>query len=163
MYYPKRREEASNSMKTIIQFVILIFWCSLSYGQQEQDSIAIINVLKTEAATWRSGDIEAHANCWQLRPYSKILISTGSGKIVDIDPNLIVNPPPSMVGTGGYAELSNFTMSILGDSAWVSHDELSVAPNGEKSLSKEIRLLEKVEGEWKLVGQSIHVDGEYEE
>jgi hypothetical protein len=38
----------------------------------------------------------------------------------------------------------------------VSHDEVSTSKDGQKQYSHEIRMLEKVAGEWKLVGQSIH-------
>ena len=47
-------------------------------------------------------------------------------------------------------------MSIQGDHAWVSHNEVSIAKDGTKTYSHEIRMLEKVGGAWKLVGQSIH-------
>ena len=150
-------------MNSKFPIIVLLFCFALSYGQQEKDSMAIVDILQKEAATWRSGDIEAHADCWQLRTYSKVLISTGTGKILDVDPKYIIEPSPNMVGNGGYAELSNFKMNISGNNAWVSHDEISVSPDGQKSFSKEIRILEKISGEWKLVGQSIHVDGEYKE
>jgi hypothetical protein len=48
-------------------------------------------------------------------------------------------------------------MSINGNSAWVSHDEESTTAEGKKTFSYEIRMLEKIKGEWKLVGQSIHI------
>ncbi len=48
-------------------------------------------------------------------------------------------------------------MSIHGNDAWVSHDEVSTAADGQKSYSYEIRMLEKVDGDWKLAGQSIHL------
>ncbi len=47
-------------------------------------------------------------------------------------------------------------MSIPDDNAWVSHDEVSIARNGKKTFSHEIRLLEKINGDWKLLGQFIH-------
>ena len=60
--------------------------------------------------------------------------------------------------SGGFAVNSNYKMSIHGNNAFVSHDEISTTKDGKKSLSYEIRLLEKINGEWKLVGQSIHID-----
>jgi hypothetical protein len=48
-------------------------------------------------------------------------------------------------------------MSINQNSAWVSHDELSTDAEGKRTWSYEIRLLEKIKGQWKLVGQSLHI------
>jgi hypothetical protein len=50
-------------------------------------------------------------------------------------------------------------MQFSGTTAWVSHDEESTAKDGHKSYSAEIRLLEKIDGQWKLVGQSIQLHG----
>ncbi|AHJ95422.1 hypothetical protein [Hymenobacter swuensis] len=47
-------------------------------------------------------------------------------------------------------------MHSAGSTAWVSHEEESTAKNGQKTYSHEVRMLEKVGGQWKLVGQSIH-------
>jgi hypothetical protein len=48
-------------------------------------------------------------------------------------------------------------MSINKNNAWVSHDELSTDAEGKRTWSYEIRLLEKIKGQWKLVGQSLHI------
>ena len=62
-----------------------------------------------------------------------------------------------MVGKGGSAANSNYKFSIHANDAWVSHDEKSTAKDGTVTYSHEIRLLEKINNEWKLVGQSIHI------
>jgi hypothetical protein len=61
------------------------------------------------------------------------------------------------MGNGGFAVNSNYKMSISNSSAWVSHDELSTDAEGKRTWSYEIRLLEKIKGDWKLVGQSLHI------
>jgi hypothetical protein len=127
------------------------------YGQSARDSVAIRALLEKESATWRSGDIQGHADCWVIQPYSRILISLGDGRAIDIPPAMMIQPPADMVGEGGHAILTNFRMSIQGNNAWVSHDEESVSKEGVSSFSYEIRLLEKIKGQWKLVGQSIHI------
>lgn len=128
-----------------------------SYAQQPNDTTAIKSLLEKEAATWRSGDIKEHATCWQLRPYSRILVSTTDGKCYDVPPANVVDPPSGKLGNGGYAVISGCLFSIHGNNAWVSHDEVSTATDGTKSYSHEIRILEKINGQWKLVGQSIHL------
>ena len=132
-----------------------VFLCRYqTYGQS--DSVAIVKLLEKEAATWRSGDVKGHADCWQVRPYSRILVSTGDGRALDVPPSLMLNPPETMVGGGGHAVLSNFKMSIYADNAWVSHDEVSISKEGKEAYTREIRLLEKVKNQWKLVGQTGH-------
>lgn len=120
------------------------------------DQSDIIALLEREAATWRAGDVEGHADCWVFRPYTRVLVSTAAGKMIDVDPAFIISPAPDSMGNGGYAELSDFRFSIQDDAAWVSHHEVSVSASGDKAYSNEIRMLEKVDGDWKLVGQSIH-------
>lgn len=127
------------------------------YAQTLPDSTAIKQVLAREAATWRAGDVAGHAQCWQLRPYSRIVVSTGDGRVLDVPPPAMLAPAPGTMGKGGRAEQLHFRFSIRGDAAWVSHDEVSTARDGTQSRSTEFRMLEKVGGQWKLVGQSIHL------
>jgi Tol biopolymer transport system component len=68
----------------------------------------------------------------------------------------MVNPPANLSGNGGHAVLSNFKMRIHSDNAWVSHDEVSISKDGKEAYSQEFRMLEKVNNQWKLVGQSNH-------
>lgn len=144
-------------MKKILLALLVLLFSLGSGAQKAKDSIAIKNVLEKEAATWRSGDVKAHADCWSVQPYSRILVSTADGNCYDVAPENVVNPPAGMMGKGGQAVLSNYTFSIQKKHAWVSHDEISVAADGSKTYSHEIRLLEKINGQWKLVGQSIHI------
>lgn len=69
----------------------------------------------------------------------------------------MINTNPSAMGNGGFSVNTNYKMSNNGKNAWVRHDEESTAKDGKKTFSYEIRLLEKIKGQWKLVGQSIHI------
>jgi hypothetical protein len=149
---------STSKMKII--FTFLVFFGAYSIvgcNHENDDSAAIIKVLEKESTTWRSGDSVAHAACWKIRPYSTILVSTVDGKFYDVPPEMMVHPAKGSMGKGGTSENSNYKISIHGIGAWVSHDEVSTSADGTKSYSKEIRMLEKVDGEWKLVGQSIHL------
>ena len=139
----------------ILLFVMLSF--HVAVAQQQTDTAAIKTLLQKESATWRSGDVNAHASCWHIQPYTRILVSTVDGKCYDVAPENVINPPPGSMGKGGTVELKNFKFSIHKNYAWVSHDEISTAVDNSKSYSHEIRLLEKIRGKWKLVGQSIHL------
>ena len=91
------------------------------------------------------------------KPYSKIVVSTGDGNFIDIPIDMIINPNPQMLGKGGIAINSNYNFNIKQDIAIVSHNEESIAVDGKKTFSFEIRFLEKINDSWKLVGQSIHI------
>ena len=144
-------------MKWNIGFALLLSFLFYSCKPRTDDSDAIKKLLEKESATWRSGDVKAHADCWKIEPYSRILVSTADGHTNDIPPDNMIHPAPNNMGKGGTSINTNYKMSIRNDNAWVSHNEESTAADGKKSYSYEIRLLEKIDGEWKLVGQSIHL------
>lgn len=137
------------------QVLLLAKLSMISLPQTTPEEAAIRQVLEQESATWRAGDVAGHAACWQLRPYSRILISTPAGQVIDVPPARMVEPSPNM-GQGGSSANANYKMAVSGSTAWVSHEEISTAKDGHKTYSHEIRMLEKVDGHWKLVGQSIH-------
>ena len=144
-------------MKNILLLCLCTALFCGSKAQQSNDSTAIRAILEKEAATWRSGDAKAHAACWQVQPYSRILVSLADGGTFDVPPIAMTDTTPHKMGNGGAAVMSNFKLSISGNSAWASHDETSTDKDGNKTYSYEIRMLEKIKGEWKLVGQSIHL------
>ncbi|MFZ0491189.1 MAG: endo-arabinase [Salegentibacter sp.] len=140
-------------MKNFLLLVLIILGLHLS--AQNKEETAIKNLLEKESATWRAGEIEAHADCWKIRPYSRIIISTGDGTVIDVPPEDMIHPPKGVAGGGGTSENSNYKMHISGNNAWVSHDEVSYSKTGKKTSSSEFRILEKIGGKWKLTGQSI--------
>ena len=144
-------------MKKIPVILLCSVLCYCSQAQVAGDSIAIIKLLEKESATWRSGDVPAHADCWYIRPYSRILVSTSDGKALDVPPDLMIHPVAGSMGKGGTSVNSGYKVSISGNTAWVSHNEKSTAADGKETFSYEMRMLEKINGEWKLVGQSIHM------
>lgn len=145
--------------KKLVFPLLILFagYFTIGCNQENDDAAAIIKVLEKESATWRSGDSVAHAACWQIRPYSTVLVSTADGKFYDVPPEMITHPAPGSMGKGGTSANGNYKISFHGLGAWVSHNEESTSADGTKSYSKEIRMLEKVDGDWKLVGQSIHL------
>lgn len=146
--------------KKTLSFLVVFATICLCYGcnrNSNDDATAIKKLLEKESSTWRSGDSTAHAACWIIRPYSRILVSTTDGKVYDVPPEMMIRPSPGSMGRGGTSVNTNYKMSIHGNEAWVSHNEESTSADGQKSYSYEIRMLEKVNGDWKLVGQSIHL------
>jgi hypothetical protein len=144
-------------MKKTCLLLVFLGTVIIVRSQTNKEEQAIKALLEKESATWRAKDVAGHAACWQIRPYSRILVCTGNGEVIDVPPMAMVQPKPENMGDGGTSVNSNYTFSIQLNSAWVSHEELSIAATGKQTKTYEIRLLEKINGEWKLVGQSIMV------
>ncbi|TRX03470.1 endo-arabinase [Flavobacterium gawalongense] len=144
-------------MKWKLSFYLIISISILGYSQKIDESESIKRLLEKESATWRAADSKGHTECWYIQPYSRILVSTAEGVTIDVPPTAMIDTNPSAMGNGGFSVNTNYKMSIHENNAWVSHDEESTAKDGKKTFSYEIRLLEKIEGQWKLVGQSIHI------
>jgi hypothetical protein len=128
----------------------------LSCNQKTDETFAIKAVIEKETATWRIADIKGHADCWHIQPYTRILVSTADGLTLDISPNIIINPTPDIMGDKSVSVNTNYKISINGNSSWSSHDQETTATDGTKSYSYEMRMLEKINGQWKIVGESVH-------
>ena len=141
-------------MKLTLTFFLLLS-CAHGHSQTNNDSIAIVKLLQKGATTFRSGDAKAYADCWHIQPYSIILISTADGKAFTIPAEALAKPSSSM-GQGGFVTVTNYRMSIHNDNGWTSFDEVSTAKDGTKAYSHEVWMVEKINGEWKLVAASMH-------
>jgi TolB protein len=146
-----------NTAPKLLFFVLFIRLCPPVQAQTNPvDSVAIVRLLEKEGATWRMGDLKGHADCWHERPYGRILASVPTGDVYDVPVSMMRNPPANMFGQGGFSVHSNYKMHVEGNSAWVNHDEVSIGKDGKESWTYEFRMLEKVDNDWKLVGQSAH-------
>lgn len=141
-------------MKKVLSSILLLLPITMLLGQAVNDTTLIKQLLSKEGIAWRTADVEAFKSCWQQRPYNTVLVSTTNGRVLDLNPNFILNASAASMGGGGFSVHTNFVFSIHDNSAWVKHDEVSISKTGERAFTKEIRFLEKVNGQWKLVGQT---------
>jgi hypothetical protein len=144
-------------MKWKLALSFIISLTAFAYSQKIDEETAIKKLLEKESATWRAKDVQGHLDCWHIQPYSRILVSLPNGQTIDVPPTAMQNEKPETMGNGGFALHSNYKMNINKNNAWVSHDEVSTDAEGKRTWSYEIRLLEKIKGQWKLVGQSLHI------
>lgn len=144
------------SMKSILLLLFATGFATHSFCQTN-DSTEIVRLLEKESATWRSGDTTAHGGCWQAEPYSTIIIITTDGKTFSVPVDKIIHPASGTAGQGGTSKNSNYHMSIHGTAALVTHNETSTSANGSVSHTYEVRMLEKIDGQWKLTGEIIQV------
>ena len=143
-------------MKTVLFTIIALFITLCVHSQSIPDTTAIKQLLEKESTTFRSGDVKGHADCWKIQPYTRIVVSTADGKMIDVPPAMMVNPRANAMGNGGTFSNSNYKISVMGNSAWVSHNEESVSKDGKKSYTVEFKMLEKINGDWKIVAMSVH-------
>lgn len=140
---------------------MLLFFCAMGFSMlsfsQTSDSTTIVKLLEKESATWRSADSSAHADCWQVEPYSRVMIMAANGKSFAIPADKLVHASPSTMGKGGTSKNTNYNMSIHGNTAIVTHNEASTSTDGSISYTFEVRMLEKFNGQWKITGQIIQV------
>ena len=66
-------------MKFTLTICLFLFY-SYRQSQNNDDSTAIVKLLEKAATTLRSGDAKAYADCWKIRPYSVVFISTDDRK-----------------------------------------------------------------------------------
>ena len=143
-------------MKNIIILLLIIVFPGYGFSQAN-DSASIVRVLEKESATWRSGDSTAHAACWRIEPYSTVIVMTADGKTFSFPSDKIMHPAPGTMGKGGTSKNTNYTVSIHGSAALVTHNESSTDVSGKVSNSYEVRMLEKTNDGWKITGQIIQI------
>jgi len=137
-----------------ILFFLLVF--GKSGFCQTNDSTQIVRLLEKESSTFRSGDSAAHADCWRIEPFSSVIIITAD-KTFSVPADKLAHATKENMGKGGSSKNSNYIMNIHGNNALVTHHETSTTPSGVVSNTFEVRMLEKLNNDWKLTGQIIQV------
>jgi hypothetical protein len=123
---------------------------------QSADEAAIKKVIEAETAAWNAGNLQAQMACWQVQPYSRGLITLADGTHYDLSAEMMKKSDP-ITASGATATNSNYLISVKGDMAWSSHNQVTTAKDGSKTYSHEMRNLEKIAGAWKIVGMSVHM------
>lgn len=129
----------------------------------ENDRQAILEVMARESAAFWNKDYEGWANCWVQAPYvcrtgwwslGGVTLRRGWNELSDRTRQAIAdNPKPNP--TAGEFRRENVVLRVSEDMAWVTYDQY--APDtGETAfdmpgLSRETKIFEKHQGEWKLV------------
>jgi hypothetical protein len=146
----------NQKMRQFLFYFLFVAIVLFSCTKKTDEISAIKAVIERETTTWRLGDIKGHAECWYIQPYTRILVSTADGLTLDISPDVIINPTPDIMGDKSVSVNTNYKISLNGNSAWSSHDQETTSTDGIKSYSYEMRMLEKINGLWKIVGESVH-------
>lgn len=144
-------------MKKIILNLLFVSITTLVFAQNA-DETAIKTVIEKETASWLSADADSHASCWAIKPYTRIFVSDSDGKHHVISAEMLRNAKQYM-GGGGKSENSNYNIVVNNLTAWATYDQVKTNEKGEKNYSREVRMLEKIADNWKIVAECVfHYD-----
>lgn len=131
-------------------------------ADEDQEKAAILDVLNGETRAALSRDYEGWRDHWVHEPtvaktYVNVADETGSETLgwaaVDdfvrtyIEEHPEPEPPP--------APLTDADVRIYGDGAWVTYEQ----QDADQGRKRESRLMEKVDGEWRIAGMHTTVYG----
>jgi hypothetical protein len=135
----------------------------MEQADQSAESTAIMRVIAAESKAFWDKDYDAWAQCWLDAPYARLLGWWARGGVTVIEgfdtlserikANMRANPDPNP--TASQVRRENVNLRITQDMAWATFDQYG-QDTGESDMdmpgiSRETRILEKHNGEWKLV------------
>ncbi len=130
---------------------------------QHSEAAAIMRVIAGESTAFWNKDYEAWAEYWVHAPYIRIMGWWARGGITVVEgwdtlsarikATLTANPVPNP--TAALVRRENLNLRLYRDMAWVTFDQYG-QDTGEPDMdmpgvSRETRILEKHNGEWKIV------------
>jgi hypothetical protein len=141
-------------MKNLL-FALLFIACATALSAQSAEELAIQKVCEAETRAWLAKDVATYNNCWEIRPYSRIMVTTEDGQTISMAGDQLKSASADVMGGGGTVTNTNYQIHIEGNTAWAMYDEVKTNDKGSYP-SYEVRLLEKINGAWKIVGISVH-------
>jgi hypothetical protein len=130
---------------------------------QQSDTTAIMQVIADESSAFWNKDFEAWAQCWQHTAYIRrigwwarggITVTEGWDALSSrVKTTMAAYPEPNP--TAARVRRENVNLRISGSMAWVTFDQYGEDTGDLEmdmaGLSRETRVLEKQNGEWKIV------------
>lgn len=140
-------------MKKSILLLALLLMSAGAFAQSKADDEAIKKVCATETANFDKRDLAAIVAGYADVPYASRYWANnaynGAASIREAYTKYVASAPQAGTMT---RERSNWQLKPLGNAHyWATYDQVSTGPDGKASYSKEVRLLEKIGGQWKMV------------
>ena len=133
----------------------------------EDDKRAIVRVIESESAAFWNKDFDAFARCWVQAPYALRIGWWSRGGISAQDgwPAIAERIGDRMAGSpspnpnAAEVRRANLNIRVGADMAWVTFEQYGL-DTGDSTmdmpgLSRETRVLEKHDGEWKIAYTSF--------
>ena len=138
-------------MKTSLLFLALLLISTASFAQSADEVIK--KACTAETANFDKRDLTAVVAGYADVPYASRYwpnnAYNGATAIRAAYTKYVASAPAPAPMT---REQSNWQLRPLGGTHyWATYDQTSTGADGKKSRSKEVRLLEKISGQWKMV------------
>lgn len=143
--------------KALITFALLIMGAGSWAQSIASEETAIRKVLETEINAAQNREYEEWINCFAKSPdvafgFTSLLptyMVRSYDKLAEFGKTFFQNNPVSSKGLG---EITDYQIRINGNSAFVTFLQLNTKPDGSKERYHKADYLEKIEGEWKIIG-----------
>ncbi len=147
-------------MKALYLTIFLMGISVLGFAQTK-DEAAVRQVVKAEIKDFHTNADRkrVYLNWWQLLPESRWVSTNLEGSVLfltsDVIKKAIANNfmPPADSATFTF---SNFAVKASGKVGEVTFDDKSVTPDSNIIYSHQFRLLERVDGTWKIISGGLH-------
>ncbi|GAB4027716.1 hypothetical protein [Spirosoma koreense] len=142
-------------MKTSL-VVTLLLLSAVSRGLAQADNDAIKRVLYNETEGFFTRDKARWANAWAHAPYVNFAANLYGGDFrliqgwTNLEKQFASQFKSSKVTDKVTVQNANYTIHQNGNMAFVTYDQTLVDSHG-KTTSKESRVVEKLNGEWKII------------
>ena len=153
----------------LLCFTIILTVSCAEKLDYEEEKAAIIDVIEAETEAFFSKDINRLAS-YHIQDESNIrLTATKSGYTYDVGwdkiESFFLDYFENVMGPGEYYEVKkNFKIKIYDESAWAAYDNFYYNSDDELlSTSIHTQILEKVNGEWKIVFYTSIYNSTWEE
>lgn len=128
----------------------------------EKEEAAILQVIGEESAGFWNKDFARYANCWVQEPHVRTMGWWADGGVTVVEgweeraqrtqAHMTASPEPNPTATDVIRK--NMNIRIFRDVAWLTFDQYG-ADTGDETmdmpgLSRETRILEKQDGQWKI-------------
>lgn len=142
-------------MKTSL-LVILLLWSAVSRSLAQADDAAIKQVLFNETEGFFTRDKVMWSNAWAHVPYANFAANLYGGDFrliqgwSNLKKQFASQFKSSKISDKVTVQNANYTIHQNGNMAFVTYDQTLVDSHG-KTTSKETRVLEKLNGNWKII------------
>ena len=142
-------------MKTLL-LITAIMLGSLSVGLAQTDEDVIKKVLRSETEGFFKRNKAEWANAWAHTPYIHFAANLYGGDFMlikgwqNLEKQFTNQFKSQKVTDKVTVQNANYTFHKNGDMAFVAYDQTLVDSHG-KTTSKESRVLEKINGQWKII------------
>lgn len=142
-------------MKTLLVAALLSLSVG-SVGSAQSDANAIKRVLREETEGFFKRDKAQWSNAWAHKPYINFAANLYGGDFMlvqgwtNLEKQFASQFKSSKVSDKVTVQNANYTIHQNGNMAFVTYDQTLLDSHG-KTTSKESRVLEKLDGQWKII------------